>query len=118
MKKMMKTILSLALIAVLALSLVACGSKTPEGRYAIKTVKADGQEQSVEDAVEALGLDPEDMYFEFNEDGTGTLSYLGMVGEFTWEENVIEANGQQMNFEVSGSTLTVENAGAELICKK
>lgn len=119
MKKMMKTILSLALIAALALTMVACGSKTPEGKYYVKSVKADGVEQAVEEAAEALGIDPEDMYFEFNADGTGVMSFFGQTAEFTWKDNTLEANGQQMTFEASGSKLTVTNAtGEQLICKK
>ena len=134
MKKTMKVLLSLTLIVAIALTMVACGNKekettdqettteetvkTPEGKYIIKSVKADGEEESLEEAVEALGLNPEDQYYEFNEDGTGTVSYLGMTAEFTWKDNTLKANGASMDFEFDGDSLIVKSEEGELICRK
>lgn len=117
MKKMMKVLLSLTLIAALALTMVACGSKAPEGKYTLKTLRVDGDEIA---AADALGEGANTMFIEFNKDGTGKMGAAGQVSEITWEGNTItnEATGDSLDFELKGNAVIISDNGAEMIYEK
>lgn len=115
MKKTMKTVLSLALVLVLALSLVACGGTAPSGKYKFKSMTMEGQTVTAKD----LGIEDEDgMYVEFKDDGTGKLSIAGDDSPFEWKGNVITAEGEKIDFTVKGSQVILKEDGGEMVFEK
>lgn len=119
MKKIMKVMLCLTLIAALALTMVACGgSKSPEGKYVLKTLRADGDEADAQDALATKGLDASSMYYEFNKDGTGKAGNNGQEVDFTWEGTTMKFAEGSIDFEFKDGAVVIGEDGVEFVYKK
>lgn len=116
MKKTMKIMLSALLIVSLLACLVACGggSKGPSGKYTLVSMEAKGMSFD-EDTLKTLGME---ITIEFNDDGTGSLNFMGDSEDFTWKDGKMTADGEDVPFDFSGNTVTIEQDGAKMVFKK
>lgn len=115
MKKTMKIMLSALLIVSLLACLVACGgSKGPSGKYTLVSMESDGM--TIEgDTLKSLGME---VTIEFNDDGTGTVDFMGEAEDFTWKDGKMISDGEELPFTFSGDTVTIEQDGAKMVFEK
>ncbi len=104
----MKKILSLVLVAMMALSLAACGkgggssaSDDIIGTWKLVSIELSGQEMSVSDYADLLGQDM-DVSYTFEEGGKFVASAMGQEMEGTWEKG----SGSDYNMTIEGDTQT------------
>lgn len=115
MKRTMKIMLSALLIVSLLACLVACGgSKGPSGKYTLVSMEAEGMSFD-EDTLKTLGME---ITIEFKDDGTGSLDFMGETEEFTWKDGKMISDGEELSFDYSGNTVTIEQDGAKMVFKK
>ncbi len=110
MKKAVKVVLCLTMIAVMLLGLAAC-SNNIAGRYELVSVEIEGAKH------DASGLG----YIELNEDGTGYMSVGGTDFEMRWEDGQIwpvSDPDDKVSFTVKGNTLTLDLMGNTATFKK
>lgn len=115
MKRTMKIMLSALLIVSLLVCLVACGGgKGPSGKYNLVSMESDGMTIDG-DTLKSLGME---VTIEFNSDGTGTIDFMGESEDFTWKDGKMISDGEELPFDLSGDTLTIEQDGAKMVFKK
>ncbi|MBR0507283.1 MAG: lipocalin family protein [Clostridia bacterium] len=119
----MKKWIAILLVAMMALALVACGSKggakgnTIVGTWVLTGGEGDEADQTVQ-LMLAYGMT---MTFTFNEDGTGseTMSY-GEEGDtqnftYTLENGQIVIEGSGADYKLDGDKLTIQIEGMGLV---
>ncbi len=123
----MKKLIAILMVAVLALSLVACGSKEPADPAAaiVGTWELDDAEsEEAKTAVQMMKMFGMTMTFEFKADGSGKLTtQMGEepeVNDFTYEikDNQIVIDGSPAEFKIEGKKLHITVDGDQLIFKK
>ena len=124
MKKIVRILLCLALIAGM-LSLAACGgSDDVTGRYAISAMDMGGTEidgAMLDASLTAMGIEREDMYIELKADGTGVMSVMGEVAQMEYKDGKIwpvESPDEKVDFEVDGNELTISIQGMSMTFTK
>ncbi len=125
----MKKWIAILLIAVMALGLIACGSKDEPvsdpkkaiiGTWILKDVEGEGEE--VEYVKQIISM--AEMTYTFNEDGTVTMkvSFMGQEDEnsTTWsiDGDNLTVDGDTGKFELTSSTLKMELDGYTVIYKR
>ena len=119
MKKSVKAVLCLALVAILLVSLVACGGGV-SGRYELTTMEANGQSIDIA-SLKALAGAEVDMYIELFDDGTGVLKMDTETTKMTYANGKIwptDSPDEAVPFTVKGDTLTMEQDGVKLVFEK
>ena len=119
MKKSVKAVLCLSLVAVLLVSLVACGGGVA-GRYDLISMEAGGQTLDIA-SLKALAGSDVDMYIELFEDGTGVMKMDGETTKMSYADGKIwptNSPDEKIPFDVSGDTLTLEQDGVKMVFKK
>ena len=115
MKRTMKIMLSALLIVSLLVCLVACGgSKGPSGKYNLVSMESDGMTIDG-DTLKSMGME---VTIEFKDDGTGTIDFMGESEDFTWKDGKMISDGEELPFDFSGDTVTIEQDGAKMVFKK
>lgn len=115
MKRTMKVLLSALLIVSLIACLAACGSKGPSGTYTLASMESEGMTLDAE-ALKSFGMEAS---ITFNSDGTGSIDLMGQSEEFTWKGNKItSSDGEEITFQFSGGTITMEEDGAKMVFEK
>lgn len=132
MKKTLRMILCLVLTLSLMTCFAACdlfgddeggSSKSGSsiaGKYEFYSMTMEGETITAED-LEDMGADPSAMYIEINKDGTAILSTNGEETDMEWEDNMMwpaDDEDDKAEFTVSGSKLTLEQDGMEMVFKK
>ena len=118
MKKSVKAVLCLSLVAILLVTLVACGGIA--GRYDLVTMEAGGQSMDIA-ALKALTGQEMDMYLELNSDGTGVMKMDGETTEMVYDDSQIwpaSDPDDKVAYTVDGDTLTIEQDGVKMVFKK
>ena len=119
MKRTMKMVLCMALIACMMLCLVACSSK-PTGKYNLVSMEAQGMTMDIEQLKQLYGQDI-DMYIEFKSDGTAIMKMDSDTTNMKWADGKIWPEGQEdekASFTIKGDTLTIEEEGTKMTFKK
>lgn len=114
MKRTAKIALSLLVILSILACFAACGSKVPSGKYNLSKMDAEGFSMDA-DMLKEYGME---ITIEFNSDGTGTLTMMDDEEDFEWKDNKIIADGEEMTFKLSGSTLTIESEEGTMVFEK
>ena len=124
MKKTAKTVVVLALVALMALALVACGggSNGIEGTsWGLAGGKAAGIEVSKDQLTTVIG-DTADMSFSFKAGGKFTMDAGGLSEEGTYKLDgntlTMESGGSEMTASIDGNRMTMEISGIELYFDK
>ena len=124
MKKALKILLSLTLIAALMLTMVACGNrddgddkdKGPSGKYYLKSAKYEDKKVDIEDM---FGDNAKKIYIEFKSSGKGKLvSPDEDPVEFEWEDDTLTVDGEEAKIKVKGKTVSVVDEVSELVFEK
>lgn len=126
----MKKWIAVMLVALMALSLIACGSKGSEsgagdgivGTWELDHGIGDEGKQAV-DMIKAFGIT---MSITFKADGTGSIDSEGMGQSdsqsfnYTYENGklTIEGADGSNNIKISGNELTLEQDGVGMVFKK
>lgn len=122
----MKKWIAVMLVALMALSLIACGGKS-DG--VVGTWKlSDGTDEQSKQAVELMKAFGMEMKITFKEDGTGSME-TSMGGEtqavaftYTYENGTLTMteteSGSSIDARIDGNKLIMEQDGAGLIFKK
>lgn len=123
----MKKFTAMILVALLALSLIACGGTS--GKSIVGTWELDsGVGEDAEQAVSLMKAFGMTMSITFNADGTGTVD--SAFGEekssepftYTYEDGVLKVNDQEagdgLNIKVEGNKLIFETDDMQMIFKK
>ena len=110
----MKKVLSMILVLSMVFVLVACGGKRAAGEYVLKTMTMDGQEMKMED-LSALGVSADSFKLVLNEDGTGLLEVMGQEQKLTWNDKSLTAEGESIDYTLSGNELTMEQDGNTMV---
>ena len=118
MKRTVTTALCLVLVIGLLCTLTACGEDI-SGRYELISATIDNRTLTIDEFKAFLGADTE-MYLELNNDGTGTMAFVGQVAEMQWEGNQIWSaeGGVKADFTVEEGVLTLDLSGTVLVFKK
>lgn len=107
----MKKVASIALIAVLALALVACGGggagDNVAGTYKMTSMSMGGTTIDVKQIAQLAGMSDDIFRLELNEDSSFVLTIYDGTGDTTMEGT----------WKASGSTLTLTMEGSDLKCK-
>lgn len=118
MKKTVKAAFCLSLVAILMVSLVACGGVA--GRYNLVSMEMGETKLDIESLKAMAGTDVE-MYIELNDDGTGVMNMDGETTQMAYADGKIwpvnEAD-DKVPFTVNGDTLTLEQDGIKMVFKK
>ncbi|MGM9552934.1 MAG: lipocalin family protein [Faecousia sp.] len=114
MKRTAKILLSVLLILSILSCLAACGSKGPSGTYNLVSMEMDGETIDA-DTLKGFGVE---VTITFNSDGTGTLAMSDEKEEFTWKDNTITADGEEISFTLDGNKLTLEQDGETMVFSK
>ena len=119
MKKSVRAVLCLSLVAILLVSLVACGGGVA-GRYELVSMEANGQTLDIASLKAMAGTDV-DMYIELFEDGTGVMKMDGETTQMSYADGKIwptNAPDEKVEFTVKGDTLTLEQSGVKMVFEK
>ena len=114
MKRTAKILLSVLLILSILSCLAACGSKGPSGTYNLVSMETDGETIDA-DTLKDFGME---VTITFNSDGTGSIDMAGDKEEFEWKGNTITADGEEIEFRLDGSKLTLEQDGETMVFSK
>lgn len=114
MKRTAKILLSVLLILSILSCLAACGSKGPSGTYNLVSMEMDGETIDA-DTLKEFGME---VTITFNSDGTGSIDMAGDKEEFEWKGNTITADGEEIEFRLDGSKLTLEQDGETMVFSK
>ena len=114
MKRPAKILLSVLLILSILSCLAACGSKGPSGTYNLVSMETDGETIDA-DTLKEFGME---VTITFNSDGTGSIDMAGDKEEFEWKGNTITADGEEIEFRLDGSKLTLEQDGETMVFSK
>ena len=123
----MKKFAAILLVALMVLSLVACGNKG--GNSIVGTWELDsGVGEEAEQAVALMKAFGMTMSITFNADGTGSMdsSYGDETNsepfEYTYEDGVLKIDGEEagegVSIKVEGNKLILESDGMQMIFKK
>lgn len=114
----MKKILCSALVMIMMLCMVACGS-SEAGRYDFYSMDMDGVSITAEDLKE-MGAEME-MYITLEKDGTGVLVSEGETMEIAWEDGKmwpVDDADDVIAYTIDGDTLTMDQDGVTITFKK
>ncbi len=105
-------ILALLLVVVMAMAIVACGSKGREaaGKYTLTKMEEDGEDYTA--MLGLLGMDAKDLYIELKDDGTFVMSIMDKTQEGTGEPSsngvMLTAEGESHEVPLNGNVLRIE----------
>ena len=119
MKKTVRAALCLSLVAILLVSLVACGGGVA-GHYNLVSMEMGGQKMDIA-ALQALAGTSVEMYIELNDDGTGVMCMDGETTEMCYGDGMIwpvNDADDKVPFTVDGDTLTLEQDGMKMVFEK
>ena len=127
MKKYLRSILCLLLALCMVMCFVACDkdeddekkkeAKGPSGTYYIYKMTVDDEEFD-RDQLEEAGIDYKDFSITFNDDGTGEFNELGDVTEFEWDEDVLTADGDDLDYTYEDGKITIAVEDREMTFAK
>ena len=126
MKKYLRSILCLLLALCMVMCFVACDkdeddekkkAKGPDGTYYIYKMSVDDEEFD-RDQLEEAGIDYKDFSITFNDDGTGEFNELGDVTEFEWDEDVLTADGDDLDYTYKDGKITIAVEDREMTFAK
>lgn len=111
MKKKLRVLTALLLVAALTLLMSACGSKAQESPYAGKYVPVAGEMLGV--VLVGEELEAGDMALTLESNGKGKASMDGATDSFKWSESdgkiTIEISGETLVAEAGEDTLVFDN---------
>lgn len=123
---MKKTIIMLLMLVIGISMLVGCGgSTTPtlSGKYYFVSMTADGETVTVEDMT-AFGVNPDDLYLEFQAGGNFRIVLSGIsvtqTGTFTVDGKTVTltVEGDSLIGTIDGNRVTLENDGETMVFEK
>ena len=122
MKKTLKALLAMALIAAMLFALVACSGSKGDivGTWTLSSMVSDGETIDVEQLKELYDEDF-DCTLTVNSDGTAVLNMFDDVTDLEWKDGKMWAAGEEgeaATYKLSGGKLTLEIDGEKLIFKK
>ena len=77
---------------------------TRAGYYKVSTLEEDGEVMDAS-VLELIGME---IYLVLNEDNTGRLSLMGTDTELKWDDEVISAEGEKLEYSYDAGTIIVE----------
>lgn len=119
MKRTVKALLAMALIAAMLFALVACGGSKSDivGTWKLSSMEEDGDAVDL-DSLEELGLT---CTLKVKSDGTAVLDLFGDTTDLKWEDGKMWAAGEEdftVSYKLSGNKLILEEGGEKLVFKK
>lgn len=119
MKRTVKALLAMALIAAMLFALVACGGSKSDivGTWKLSSMEEDGEAVDL-NSLEELGLA---CTLKVKSDGTAVLDLFGDTTDLKWEDGKMWAAGEEdsaIPYKLSGGKLTLEQDGEKLVFKK
>lgn len=119
MKRTVKALLAMALIAAMLFALVACGGSKSDivGTWKLSSMEEDGDAVDL-DSLEELGLT---CTLKVKSDGTAVLDLFGDTTDLKWEDGKMWATGEEdftVSYKLSGNKLILEEGGEKLVFKK
>jgi len=118
----MKKWIAILLAALMALTLVACGSKGSKGEGIVGTWELTGGEgEEAEQQVKMMLAMGMTMTFTFNADGTGSMKMVfggedqSQDFEYTLENGEIVIQGEGEPYTLDGDTLTIDMEGTKMV---
>lgn len=119
----MKKLVSILMVAMLVLSLAACGGSksSAAGSYKFKSMTAEGQTVTAEQ-LEALGQDLEGFKLELKSNGEFAITVEAKTETGTWKEDgkkiSLTMDGETVEAALDGNTVTFGMDGVELAFEK